>query len=122
MKLQVIIDWRKLSFAGGQYKTTTNLPTISHLLLYRTYFHSDPDCVASPSVCLAPARDKAWKARPNGCGHGTRESPSGCGSKIGTPNETLVNGNFHCKLRSDSWWCDFDPHPTLEGRCHSYRV
>ena len=35
----------------------------------------------------------------------------GCGSKIGTQNETLVNGTKDQNLRSPGWWFHFDPYP-----------
>ena len=38
-------------------------------------------------------------------------SPEDCGSKIGTPNGTLVNGHMDQNLRSISWWFHSDPYP-----------
>ena len=37
---------------------------------------------------------------------------SGCGSKIGTPNGTLVNGHMSHGLKpAVPWWFNFDPYP-----------
>ena len=40
----------------------------------------------------------------------TPVQPNGCGSKISTPNGTLVSGNMDQHLRSISWWFNFDPY------------